>query len=514
MAAIAMQGVRRSGAGLGETVIVLGLGLVGLLVCQILKAAGCHVLGMDVNEDRCRLGEQVGCDAAAADESSLSALCSQTTSGLGADAVIICAATASDSPVNEAFKLARERGRVVIVGDVGMDLSRDQFYLKELDLLMSRSLGPGRYDPQYEDRGVDYPPAYVRWTEARNMGAVLSLMAGGRLDPDPLVSATFPVDDAPAAYAYLADSRDALAVVLSYDGHEDESPQSDGDVARSVSVNTPSPLAGRIGVGLVGVGSFALSVHLPMLRRSPGFALRGVVSRRGPDAQRAARKFDAAYAATDIDELLKDADVKALWITTTHDRHADFGVQALQAGKHVFIEKPMALTLADCQRVVEAAQETGGLATVGFNRRFAPASVLAREHFTGVTGSKEVVYRVRGDEFPKGHWIDDPVKGGGRLLGEGCHFFDWLAWFLNEEPVRVYAARAGGAVDGAAVTVEFSKGSVGTLVYTIAGSPGMPKERIEIFGGGRGTVIDDFQRVELGDTSGAMAQTKGVRKGS
>ncbi|MFQ5812673.1 MAG: Gfo/Idh/MocA family oxidoreductase [Anaerolineae bacterium] len=512
--AVALHGVRRGGLALGETAGVIGLGLVGLLAVQLLKAAGCHVLGMDPNPARCQLAKRLGCDATATTAGDMLSLVVGRWSFVGADAVIITAATENDEPIALAADICREKGRVVVVGAVGMKIQRGPFYRKELDLIMCRSLGPGRYDPSYEQDGHDYPLAYVRWTEGRNVEAFLRQVEAGRVDPSPLVSAEFPVEEAPAAYARLATGDDTLAVLLRHGPMAEEGASALTETwVRRVAVRPTESLAGRIGVGLIGAGNFARAVHLPLLRRSPDFVLRGIVGRRGPEAHHTARQFGAAYAATDLGEFLGDPEIQVIWITTPHDSHADLAVQALEAGKHVFVEKPLALTLADCWRVVETVRSSGRLISVGFNRRFAPASQIVRRHFADVVGPKEVLYRVRADALPEGHWLDDPERGGGRLLGEGCHFFDWLAWFLAEEPIRISAVQAPGTADRATIAAEFANGSVGTLLYTCAGAPGMPKERIEVFGNGHSAVIDDFQAVQLGWPDGHWRRRRAVGKG-
>ena len=511
--AIALQAVRRSGATLGETVVVIGLGLVGLLICQLLRASGCHVLGIDPSAKRRKLAERLGCAVAHPDDSDLGALTVRLTGGLGADAVIIAAGTSSDTPVNQAFSLARERGRVVVVGDVGMKLDREEFYRKELDLLMSRSLGPGRYDPRYEQQGVDYPPAYVRWTEARNIEAYLGLMADKRLDPDPLVSAEFYVDQAPAAYSHLSQNEDAAATLLRYAEDRAADRPTAAPTARRVAVSPDDALTGRLGVGLIGAGDFARAVHLPLLKRSADFGLRGVCGRRGPNAQHVARQFGAAYAATDVEDILNDPLVQVVWITTPHDTHAGLAVRALEAGKHVFVEKPLGLTLEECKRVRDAVRSSDRLLTVGFNRRFAPASEVAREHFADASQPKEVLYRVRAGAVPEGNWLDDPAIGGGRVFGECVHFFDWMAWFLNEEPQQIRTVRAPGKDEGVAVVIQFGGGSVGTLVYTGGGASAMPKERVEVLGVELTAVIDDFRTVELFRGSRRLRRRRAAGKG-
>ncbi|MBM3948384.1 MAG: zinc-binding dehydrogenase [SAR202 cluster bacterium] len=508
VAAIAMQAVRRSNAAIGETVVVIGLGLVGLLACQLLRKAGCRVIGYDLDPARCELGVGLGCEATAEEEARLDELVKQHTSGFGADAVLICAASVSNAPVNLGVALARERGRAVVVGNVGMELDREAMYRKEIDLVMSRSLGPGRYDRRYEVEGHDYPAAYVRWTEARNMEACLGLMEKGGLDIASLVSFEATVENAVEAYAKLSGDGKPVAVLLRYEKNLSGTPST--PPVRKVPVKAPGPLAGRIGAGLIGPGNFARAVHLPALKSSREFVLIGVAARQGHAADHTARHYGASYGTTDPSELFGDQKVQAVWITSTHESHARLTLQALRAGKNVFVEKPLALTLEDCHQVVGAAHQSGHVVMVGFNRRFAPASRVASRHFAGVASPKQILYRVRADASPSGHWLDDPARGGGRLLGEGVHFFDWMAWFLKEEPVRVTATSSSGE-DNSTVVVEFSGGSVGTLAYTTAGSEALPKERIEVFGGGKSAVVDNFGRVLLGGERGAhkVVQAKG-----
>ena len=511
--AIALQAVRRSGATLGEMVVVIGLGLVGLLVCQLLRASGCRVLGLDPNINRCKLAEQVGCTATASSESLLREINSRLSGGLGADAVIVSATTPSDTPVNDAFELAREKGRVVVVGDVGMGLDRRQFYRKELDLLMSRSMGPGRYDPQYEVGGVDYPPAYVRWTEARNIEACLALMAEGQLVPGHLVSGQFALEEAASAYSHLSEGGEGVASLLRYRETDDGEHPPGAPVTRRVAVGPDTPLSGRIGVGLIGAGNFARHVHLPLLKRSRQFALRGVAGRRGPSVHHAAQQFGAAYASTDVRDILSDPEVAVVWITTPHDSHASLAAGALEAGKHVFVEKPVALTMDDCMSVRQAVRRSGRLLTVGFNRRFAPASSLVREHFSSARGPKNILYRVRAGHVPDGNWLNDTDVGGGRLLGECVHFFDWMAWLLGEEPQQVQAVRTQDEDDSVTAVVRFSGSSVGTLIYTGSGASSMPKERIEVLGGDLTAIVDDFQAVELRSGSGRRRRKSAKGKG-
>jgi predicted dehydrogenase/threonine dehydrogenase-like Zn-dependent dehydrogenase len=508
--AIALQAVRRSQAAIGETVVVVGLGLVGQLTCLLLQATGCRVIGIEPQTPRAQRAGQLGVSCVLdPNRGDPVGAVHGWTRGLGADAAIICAATPSSEPVNQAVALCRERGRVVVVGNVGLELRRDELYRKELDVQMSRSLGPGRYDPRYEEGGIDYPAAYVRWTEQRNLAAFLDLSVRGQVDVEPLISTECDVSEAASAYGLLRDTPDAVAVLLRYDGSE----QRADPPHRIVQVQpAPAPAAGQIRVGLIGPGRFARAVLLPRLKRHRQFVVRSVASRQGSTAWNAGRRAGAVYATTDPAEILTDPAIDVVWIATPHDIHAELAVQALCAGKHVFVEKPLALTLEDCWRVVRAASSASRHLAVGFNRRYAPASGLVRGHFAGVADPKHVLYRVRADLLAPGHWLDDPRRGGGRLLGEGCHAFDWMAWFLAEEPVRLWAASTGAA-DDSVVTVEFSAGSVGTLLYARGGAPGLPKERIEVFGGYRAAVIDDFRAVMLGHRDGTCRWRRAPGKG-
>jgi predicted dehydrogenase len=507
VAAIAMQAVRRSGAGLGETVAVIGLGLVGLLTCQLLRAAGCMVIGIDPNPARAKAALASGASKSVREYAAASEAVEKATGGLGADAVVICAATDSDEPINLAAALCRERGRVVVVGDVGLGADREQFYRKELDLVMSRSLGPGRYDPNYEVDGVDYPPAYVRWTEQRNIAACLALMADGELTVEPLSPVEMALDDAPAAYERLGEDSEAAAVVLRHGDGGKAAPLTGGD--RRLDVNAAKRLGeGTIGAAVIGAGEFARAVILPALGKARDIDLRAVASLHGHTATHSAERFGAGYATTDPEQIFSDDAVQAVWITTPHESHAGLAVRALEAGKHVFLEKPVALTVSDAQRVVRAAA-SDQILTVGFNRRFAPGSSVVAKHTRG-SGPMQVSYRVRGDSLPEGHWLDDPALGGGRLLGEAVHFLDWMAWLIGAEPKRVHAT---GSPEQAQVHTEFADGSLGALAYTTSGASGTPKERVEVLAGDVTAVINDFNSVTLVDGASRAKTVRAQGKG-
>ncbi len=507
LGAIALQGVRRAEPTLGETVVVVGLGLIGQLTAQILDAAGCQVIGSDPIAGRRELAARLaGAHTLDPTVGDAAAQVRALTGGHGADRVILCASTHSSSPTNEAFRMCRERGRVVMVGAMGMDLERTDFYNRELDFVMSRSAGPGRYDRRYEEQGVDYPLGYVRWTEQRNLGAFLRLIADGKIDVESLITAEYPVEQADRAYDAVRQG--ALAVLLTY-GQESDAPR----LPRHFVLRGAVQKRGQIGVALVGAGSFARSVHLPNLKASSYFRTVAVVS-GGASAVQAARKAGAPLAATDLTAALADPGVEAVLIATRHDLHAAQAIAAAQAGKHVFVEKPMALRVEDCETMIGAAAESGVLLTVGFNRRLAPTARALKLALGGVTTRKKVViYRINAGAIPAEHWLNDPREGGGRLLGEGVHFIDFICGILDSDPVAVSAQ---GNPDGQDFTINlrFPDGSLGMIVYTAQGSPDTGKERIEVFAGGGTAVLDDFRSLSLTGMAGESVrgrQDKGHR---
>jgi predicted dehydrogenase/threonine dehydrogenase-like Zn-dependent dehydrogenase len=505
--AIALQGVRRAEVTLGETVVVVGLGLIGQITAQLLDAAGCVVIGSDPIAERRELAARLA--GAQAIDPTLGDAPRQVmalTGGIGADKVILCAATRSSDPTNEAFKMCRERGRVVMVGAMGMELDRAEFYARELDFVISRSTGPGRYDPEYEEHGIDYPIGYVRWTEQRNMAAFLRLIADGRLDVDSLVTAEYPIEQAAAAYEAV--QQGALGVLLTYG----EPAAVEGIAAPQIMVRAVKPTRGRIGVALVGAGTFARAMHVPNLKASRVFELRAVVSDSVSAAQ-VAQRVGARLVTTDLDAALAAEDVDAVLIATRHHLHAEQIIAAAQAGKHVFVEKPLALTASDCAAAVEAAQQAGVLLTVGFNRRAAPTAQALKAALDGITGPCTIVFRVNAGPLPASHWLNDPAQGGGRLLGEGVHFIDFICGMLGEEPLAVSAQ---GSADGQDFTLvmRFADGSLGTVIYTARGDPAFPKERVEVFAGGGVAVIDDFVALSFTGMRGQDmrgAQDKGHR---
>jgi len=497
--AVALQGVRRAAPQVGETALVVGLGLLGQLCVQLLAAAGCRVIGADPRADRVALAAPGLVAGVGADAAEIEAAVRDATSGAGADVVLLCAATASSEPLHTAMRSVRQRGRVVVVGAVGMDLQRDPFYKKEVELTISCSYGPGRYDATYEEGGLDYPIGFVRWTENRNMQAFLDLVARGRVAIGPLVAAEHPLEEAAGAFAAAKSGVDArVAFVLRY-------PDGAAPPARSVARRVAPKADGAIGVALLGAGGFASETLLPALAAVGDFALRGVATRSSASAAKVAQEFGAAVASTDAEALVADPGVDAVVIATRHDSHARLALAALAAGKHVFLEKPMAIRRDELERLRDAAAASDRVFTVGYNRRYAPLARRVGEALAAVRGPRAVVYRVNAGAVPAGHWTLDPAIGGGRIVGELCHMLDLLACWLGPELVEwsataVPAHASGGATEqDVAVSLRFRDAAgtpgVASLAYLSVGARGLAKEWIEAHAGGGSLVLEDFTQL-------------------
>ncbi|EXL10140.1 dehydrogenase [Aquamicrobium defluvii] len=500
LGAIALQGIRLVQPTLGEAVVVTGLGLIGLMAVQLLRAHGCRVLGIDFDPEKLRLAESFGAEtvdlSAGADPVSAAQNFSR---GRGVDAVIITASTRSSEPVHQAALMCRKRGRIVLVGVTGLELSRADFYEKELTFQVSCSYGPGRYDPDYEEKGQDYPVGFVRWTEQRNFEAVLDMMADGRLDVTPLISHRFPLDRAPAAYEIVTGSEPSLGILLDYGVAQ----EADERAFRQRTVRlrpAPAESSGKAAVGFVGSGNYAGAVLVPAFREA-GARLVSVASSAGVSGLHVGRKFGFEKTTTDVAELLEDATINAVVIATRHDTHAGLVCRALQAGKHVFVEKPLALSrqeLDDVEAARNASVEAGKPATVmvGFNRRFAPQIQKMKTLLEGASGPKAFVMTVNAGAIPAGHWTQDRQTGGGRIVGEACHFIDLLR-YLAAAPVDRHgvAMMASPTGDTATITFTFADGSVGSIHYFANGSKSFPKERLEVFAGGRILQLDNFRRL-------------------
>ncbi|HEV8413710.1 MAG TPA: bi-domain-containing oxidoreductase [Bryobacteraceae bacterium] len=497
--AIGLEGVRLIQPQLGEDVVVIGLGLIGILTVQLLRAHGCRVLGIDFDSRKLQLAEAFGAETVnlGLGEDPMVAA-ERFTRGKGADAALITAATKSNEPVHQAALMLRKRGRIVLVGVTGLELSRDDFYKKELSFQVSCSYGPGRYDPAYEQGGQDYPRAYVRWTAQRNFEAVLDMLADGRLQTERLLTHRFPFDRALEAYELLNRDEFYLGILLDYArGQETLDPGRRRLAVRTAFPGKPTGKPTRkeeVRVGFVGAGGYATKVLIPAFLEA-GATLLTVASAGGLSASHAGRKFGFSESTTDTESLLSDQRIDAVVIATRHDSHAGLVCRALEAGKHVFVEKPLALTweqLDEIEDTYRGLQETRVL-MVGFNRRFSPHVRQAQRLLQGMRGTKSLVYMVNAGAIPLEHWTQNAEEGGGRILGEACHFLDLLRFLVGYPARSVRTAQQ--SVDTATISVSYEDGSVGTVHYFANGHKSFPKERLEIFADGRILVIDNFRKL-------------------
>jgi len=486
--AIAIQGVRRSEPSLGDRVVVVGLGLLGLITIQALRAAGARVAGVEPVEKRRELAKELGAELSLAPDEAEDAIAAWT-GGAGADAVVVTASAKGGDLANQAVRMLRRKGRLVPVGDIGLDFDREALYEREADVLISTSYGPGRYDPSYEEGGLDYPLPYVRWTAGRNMEEYLRLVADGLVKVEPLVGLELPVERAAEAYEALVGDAPPPAAVLTYP----ERTETPVRVARTSETSEPDN--GEVRVALVGAGSFVRGTHVPNLQRESGVRVTTVISRGGSTAASLARSLDGARPGTDWREAVEAPDVDLVVVGTRHDTHAEIAAAALRAGKAVFVEKPLGLTREQIDEVWHAGTENDRLA-IGFNRPFAPLSRTLGRQVHSLAGPIQVVYRMNAPVAPE-HWLNDPLEGGGRILGEACHLFDYANWLCGT-PQRVIAAAVPSpsgvtTPESASITVQYADGSVATIHYSGLGAASMPKERVEVLRGGRSWALDDFR---------------------
>ena len=510
LGAIALHGVRQANLTLGESVVVIGLGLIGQLTAQLCAAQGCRVFGIDLDPSKVALARSLGMEAGSSSGDTTQDVMSFTR-GRGADAVLITASTKSSAPITQAAELARDRARVVAVGDVGLDVPRRPFYDKEIDLRLSRSYGPGRYDPAYEERGRDYPIGYVRWTENRNMESFLDLVASGRVKIDPLITKRFAIEKAAEAYESILGGREnVIGAVIDYDT---DKPQ---DAAVRL-VPAPRPKRdGEVRVGLVGAGNFAQSVLVPALSKASGARIVSVTTRSGLSARNVADKVSADSATSDASALIASHDIDAVVIATRHDTHAGFVAEALASGKHVFVEKPLAVDLEGLNRVIAARDAAGGesapVVFTGFNRRFSPLTETLRKHVAGKPLA--MTYRINAGAVAANSWVQDAEAGGGRIVGELCHFIDTMQSLCGAEITEVHARAVGDAArlpadpDNLAVQLHFADGSVGAIVYASGGSADFAKERLEVFGGGISAAIDNWRKLTVRGPSVRIDKTR------
>lgn len=500
LGAIALHGVRQANLTLGESVVVIGLGLIGQLTVQLCAAHGCRVFGIDLDPTKVALAKTLGMDAGSSDSDATQAVLAFTR-GRGADAVLITASTKSSAPIAQAAELSRDRARVVAVGDVGLDVPRRPFYDKEIDIRLSRSYGPGRYDPAYEEKGRDYPIGYVRWTENRNMEAFLDLVAAARIKIAPLITKRFPIEQAAEAYeSILGGSENVIGAVIDYDT---DKPQD--TTVRLVATAQRPRAANEVRIGLVGAGAFAQGVLLPALKKVAGVHIASVTTRSGLSARNVADRFGADSATSDAHALIASSDVDAVLIATRHDTHADYVAEALAQGKHAFVEKPLAVDAEGLNRVIAARAAAGGdaapLVLTGFNRRFSPLTQRLQKHVAGK--QLAMTYRINAGAIAATSWVQDTEAGGGRIVGELCHFIDTLQALCGAAVTEVHASAVGDQArlpadpDNLAVQLRFADGSVGTILYASAGSADFGKERLEVFGGGVSASIDNWRKLTV-----------------
>ena len=504
---IAMHGVRRAEVQLGDTACVIGLGLVGQLVARLLIASGVRVIGLDMIEDRCRLAEQAGAVLCAAPSDdgmdAVQRALDEISGGRGADHVFLAAGGASNGPVETAARLARDRARVVDIGKTKLDLPWNAYYDKELDVRFSRSYGPGRYDERYELEGIDYPIGYVRWTERRNLECFLDLIARKEIEVETLVSGVFPLENASTVYADLASgSLKAVGVLLEY-----PAPPADSDsppraaassmVRASAAAQPQGKSSGRLEIGFIGAGNYASSMLLPHLARLEEAHLAHVATNRSLSAINAQRRFAFATASTHADAVLEDSSLDAIFIVTRHHSHADLVCRALETGKAVFVEKPLALTRNEIDRVIEITATTGNdRLMVGFNRRFAPLLTQMKAHFGSPSSNSVTRYLVNAGPLAADSWYTNDALEGSRFAGEGGHFIDTLSWWSGSLPDEIYAGK-GPEKDDALVTVRFQNGSSGTISYVTGGNPRYQKETLDAAAGGRSARLDNFRKATV-----------------
>lgn len=516
LGSIALQGVRVAELIIGEKIAVIGLGLLGLITVQIAKAAGCRVIGADINPSRFELAKQLGCDITCTN-AELANEAAKITNNIGVDAVIITAATKSNEPVELASAIARKKGRISVVGAVKMDIPRGPFYEKELQLRISTSYGPGRYDSNYEEKGIDYPQPYVPWTEQRNMACIIDLISQRKLDVKSLITHHFDVAQAENAYKIVRGEvkEPFIGIVLTY-------PQIDQRKSCpkiTAKKTEPRPISkDKLGIGIIGAGTFANITMLPALKNIADYEFVAIADINTPAAKHTQQKYGFGYSTADYKEILKDDSIDFVFVTTRHDTHAQITLDALDAGKNVMVEKPLCLTEDQFFEIIKKTeQKPNSKITVGFNRRFAPMAVQVKEHFIG-KGPLSVNYICNAGFVPKQSWVQDPKVGGGRILGEACHFIDWLIWLTDSEPQSIYAQSIGLETakalkeDNVMISIKFDDGSIGTVSYLASGDKSYTKEHIEVFGDGSVGIINDFRKGFV-TSNGKTKKLSGKSKG-
>ncbi|MCK5904846.1 MAG: bi-domain-containing oxidoreductase, partial [Gammaproteobacteria bacterium] len=502
LASIGLQGIRLVKPSLGEAVVVTGLGLIGLLTVQLLRAQGCRVLGIDFDEEKLALAREFGAETASLSKGEDPVEAGMAFSrGRGVDAVLITASTKSSDPVSQAARMCRKRGRIILVGVTGLELSRAEFYEKELSFQVSCSYGPGRYDSNYEDKGQDYPIGFVRWTEQRNFEAILDMMSDGRLDVKPLISHRFSFDDALTAYETLSDDKSALGIILQYPEASKESlSQKVVTLKENVTFDSAKPIC-----GFIGAGNYASRILIPAYKKA-GAQLHTVVSRGGVSATHHGNKNNFHKATTDAKEILENDEINTIAIVTQHNTHAEYVIEALKNGKNVFVEKPLALHLEELESIEQVYQEiaepVGARLMVGFNRRFAPQIIKMKALLEPVKQPKSFIFTMNAGAIPADTWVQDIEVGGGRIIGEACHYIDLMRHLAGSKIISVQARRMGNSPavevteDKASIILGFEDGSFGVINYFANGGKAFPKERIEVFAGDAVLQLDNFRKLK------------------
>ncbi|MCK0512715.1 bi-domain-containing oxidoreductase [Aromatoleum buckelii] len=501
VASIGLQGIRLAQPTLGEAFVVTGVGLIGLLTVQLLRAQGCRVLAIDFDDAKLELARQYGattCNPGKGEDPVAAGMA--FSRGQGVDGVIITASTKSNDPVTQAARMSRKRGRIVLVGVTGLELNRADFYEKELTFQVSCSYGPGRYDPSYEDKGQDYPLGFVRWTEQRNFEAVLDMLASGRLDVKPLVTHRFAFEDAPQAYQALTDDKAGLGILLQYTSDVAARAVRQVTLTPSVSFNAQRPV-----MGFIGAGNYASRMLIPAFKAA-GAQFHTIVTAGGINGVIHGEKAGFAEASTDTGAMLGNSAINTVAIVTRHDSHARFVAQALRAGKNVFVEKPLAIDFAGLDEVQSAysaahANGKGPQLMIGFNRRFSTQVQKMKALVEPVKEPKSFIMTMNAGAIPADHWTQDNEVGGGRIIGEACHFIDLMRFLAGSKIVSIQARRMGDAPgvavteDKASITLGFEDGSFGTILYLANGAASFPKERVEVFAAGRVLQLDNFRKL-------------------
>lgn len=523
LGAIAMQGVRQAQLVVGEKVAVVGLGLIGLMTVQILKASGCIVAGFDIDPEACELASQLGADHVLLSDGNYLPVIEKMTDGYGVDCTIITASTKTNEPVVLAGEITRNKGSMIIVGGVPADVPRSPFYEKEIDVRFSRSYGPGRYDPSYEEKGLDYPYGYVRWTENRNMQSFLQLLTDKKIDLKRMTTHRFKIDEAEKAYQLITGKNKSkekfIGILLEYDHRKAVAPQKQF-VIREAGTSLSSVPTARI--GFIGAGNFAQNYLLPILKNDKRALLSIVSTSKGLTSANVAKKFKFLSATTDNTEIIQHKEIDCIFIATRHHLHAPYVIEAMKQNKAVFVEKPLALNYDQLQDIINTAETHSPRVMVGFNRRFAPAVVETKKFLSHKIQPCVVTYRINAGFVPKEHWSQDPIEGGGRIIGEVCHFVDLVSYLIGSIPIKVYADVVSSTrddmvgKDNAGMTFKFRDGSIATIIYTASGDKSFPKERIEIFNENSVAVIDDFRKVTFSRngktrTFGGSKQDKGYK---